>query len=293
MHKDVYKQEVHMSEANNPLFRPFTLGDLVLPNRVLMAPLTRSRSKQPGDIPWELNATYYAATGRVFILFLCIVLLPLTAVSADDERIEERLAMVTKQIVARGVKDPVTLAAMREVPRHLFVPLEQAASAYNDRPLPIGYGQTISQPFIVAYMTATIQPGPGKKILEIGTGSGYQAAILAAAGAQVYSIEIIPALADSAIQKLRELGYATVKTKAADGYYGWAEHAPFDAIMVTAATEFVPPPLIEQLTDGGRMIVPVGSPFFVQNLMLVQKRGDTTTSTSLMPVRFVPFQRAE
>ncbi|MGK2945910.1 MAG: protein-L-isoaspartate(D-aspartate) O-methyltransferase [Desulfuromonadales bacterium] len=235
----------------------------------------------------------YGATGRVLILFLCIVLLPLTAVSAGNDRIKERLAMVTEQIVARGVKDPVTLTAMREVPRQRFVPLVQAASAYDDRPLPIGHGQTISQPFIVAYMTETIQPGSGKKILEIGTGSGYQAAILAAAGAEVYSIEIIPALADSATQRLRELGYAAVRTKKADGYYGWAEHAPFDAIIVTAATEFVPPPLIEQLKDGGLMIVPVGSPFFMQTLMLVQKTGETTTSTSLMPVRFVPFQRAE
>jgi protein-L-isoaspartate(D-aspartate) O-methyltransferase len=239
---------------------------------------------------------------RAFILLLFIALL-LTGVLAEDawakdnrggnNRSEEREAMVTEQIVARGVKDPVTLAAMREVPRHKFVPQDQTFFAYNDRPLPIGHGQTISQPFIVAYMTEIIQPGPGKKILEIGTGSGYQAAILAATGAEVYTIEIIPALANSAAKRLQELNYGKVKAKTADGYYGWAEHAPFDAIIVTAATEFIPPPLIKQLKDAGLMIVPVGSPFFVQTLMLVQKRGETTTSANLMPVRFVPFRRAE
>jgi protein-L-isoaspartate(D-aspartate) O-methyltransferase len=233
------------------------------------------------------------ASGRVLILFLCIVLLPLSDTQADNDRADERLTMVTEQIVARGVKDPETLAAMRAVPRHRFVPAGQAAFAYADRPLPIGHGQTISQPFIVAYMTEIIQPGPGKRILEIGTGSGYQAAILAATGAEVYSIEIIPALAEAAAESLRQFGAARVRSKAGDGYYGWAEHAPFDAIIVTAAAEFVPPPLIEQLKDAGLMVIPVGSPFFVQSLMLVQKRGATTTSANLMPVRFVPFRRGE
>jgi protein-L-isoaspartate(D-aspartate) O-methyltransferase len=217
----------------------------------------------------------------------------LDCVLAEDDRSAERKTMVAEQIVARGVKDPTTLAAMRAVPRHKFVPLVQTFFAYDDRPLPIGHGQTISQPFIVAYMTEIINPGPGKKILEVGTGSGYQAAILAATGAEVYTIEIIPGLAESAAKKLQQFGYDKVRTKVADGYYGWAEHAPFDAIIVTAATEFVPPPLIEQLKDAGLMIIPVGSPFFVQTLMLVQKKGETTTSASLMPVRFVPFRRAE
>jgi protein-L-isoaspartate(D-aspartate) O-methyltransferase len=234
-----------------------------------------------------------AAPGKGMLLLLCFVLLSLSPVLAESDRLEERLAMVTEQIVARGVKDPLTLAAMREVPRHRFVPEQQSAYAYYDRPLPIGHGQTISQPFMVAYMTEIIEPGPGKKILEIGTGSGYQAAVLAVAGAEVYSIEIIPALAGSASERLRNLGYETVTTKAADGYYGWAEHAPFDAIIVTAAAEFVPPPLIGQLKDTGLMIIPVGSPFFVQTLMLVQKRGATTTTSSLMPVRFVPFVRGD
>lgn len=235
----------------------------------------------------------FAVPGKVMLFLLCFVLLPLSQILAGADRLEERLEMVTEQIVARGVKDPVTLAAMREVPRHLFVPEQQSAFAYLDRPLPIGHGQTISQPFMVAYMTEIIEPGPGKKVLEVGTGSGYQAAVLAAAGAEVYSIEIIPALAASATKSLRQLGYGSVKTKTADGYYGWAEHAPFDAIIVTAAAEFVPPPLIGQLKDAGLMVIPVGSPFFVQSLMLVQKRGETITSASLMPVRFVPFRRGD
>jgi len=230
---------------------------------------------------------------RVFALLLWIVLMPVCSSRAESDRATERMVMVTEQIVARGVKDPATLAAMRAVPRHRFVPRSQAASAYDDRPLPIGHGQTISQPFIVAYMTEIIRPGPGRKILEIGTGSGYQAAILAATGAEVYSIEIIPELASAAAVLLRELGYGSVQTKAADGYYGWAEQAPFDAIIVTAASEFVPPPLIEQLKEAGLMVIPVGSPFFVQTLMLVQKQGNAMTSANLMPVRFVPFRRAE
>ncbi len=227
------------------------------------------------------------------IAFFVLLLLLSTDSLARDDRARERESMVSEQIVARGVRDPTTLAAMRTVPRHRFIPLAQRPFAYDDRPLPIGYGQTISQPFIVAFMTEIIEPGPGKKILEIGTGSGYQAAILAAAGADVYSIEIIPELAESAATTLAETGYGEVHTKTADGYHGWPEHAPYDAIIVTAASEFIPPPLIAQLKDAGFMVIPVGSPFFVQTLMLVQKRGDKITSANLMPVRFVPFRRAE
>lgn len=227
------------------------------------------------------------------LLLLFMTLLPAFGSLAGDNRAAERAAMVREQIEARGVRDPETLAAMRQVPRHLFVPEDQAASAYADRPLPIGHGQTISQPFIVAYMTEIIRPGPGRKVLEIGTGSGYQAAVLAATGAEVYSVEIIPELAVSAAARLLKNGYPTVQVKAADGYYGWQEQAPFDAIIVTAASEFIPPPLIDQLRDGGLMVIPVGSPFFVQTLMLVQKHGGTITSANLMPVRFVPFRRAE
>ena len=226
------------------------------------------------------------------MIALSFVLLSWTVSVATEDRTGDREAMVKEQIIARGVKDPTTLAAMRAVSRHLFVPASLASRAYRDRPLPIGYGQTISQPFIVAFMTEIINPGPGRKILEIGTGSGYQAAVLAATGAEVYTIEIIPQLAESAAKRLQKLGFGDVAAKQADGYYGWPEQAPFDAIIVTAAAEFIPPPLIEQLAEAGLMIIPVGSPYFVQTLMLVQKRDGKAISTNLMPVRFVPFKRA-
>lgn len=213
---------------------------------------------------------------------------------ASQERSHEREQMVQEQIFSRGVRDLRTLAALKKVPRHQFIPSSEQRKAYQDRPLPIGHGQTISQPYIVAYMTETIGAGPGVKILEIGTGSGYQAAILAETGAEVYTIEIIKELAHSAYENLRDAGYEQVETKQADGYFGWPEHAPFDAIIVTAAAEFIPPPLIAQLKVGGRMVIPVGSPFFVQTLLLIQKNPDQSlTSTNLMPVRFVPFRRTE
>jgi protein-L-isoaspartate(D-aspartate) O-methyltransferase len=228
----------------------------------------------------------------LLLVTACYLSLP-DRLPAVDTRVGERETMVSEQITARGIKDSTTLAALREVPRHAFVPEELSRSAYDDRPLPIGYGQTISQPFIVAYMTEIVHPGPGRRILEIGTGSGYQAAVLAATGAEVFSIEIIPELAQTARQRLLRLGYRNVTVMNADGYHGWPEIAPFDAIIVTAAAEFIPPPLLEQLTDGGLMVIPVGSPFFVQTLMLVQRRGEEITSTNLMPVRFVPFRRTE
>jgi len=229
---------------------------------------------------------------RPLLILLAFLLTFPVSISATDERARERNAMVHEQIVARGIKDSTTLSAMRIVPRHLFVPVAQRPYAYQDRPLPIGYGQTISQPFMVAYMTELVSPGPGRKVLEIGTGSGYQAAILAAAGAKVFTIEIIPQLAEAARERLDDLGYGGVAVRSADGFYGWAAEAPFDAIIVTAAAEFVPPPLIEQLAEGGLIVIPVGSPYFVQTLMLVQKRDGKPYSTSLMPVRFVPFTRA-
>jgi protein-L-isoaspartate(D-aspartate) O-methyltransferase len=180
---------------------------------------------------------------------------------------------------------------MRTVKRHLFVPEKSMANAYEDRPMPIGYGQTISQPFIVAYMTEVINPKPEFKVLEIGTGSGYQAAVLGEIVKEVYTIEIIPELGNSAAARLKSIGYKNINVKNADGYYGWKEHGPYDAIIVTAAAEFVPPPLIEQLKDGGKMVIPVGSPFFTQQLMLIEKRGKKITTKSLMPVVFVPFTR--
>ena len=167
------------------------------------------------------------------------------------------------------------LRAMEVVPRHLFVPPDQRNDAYDNRPLAIGYGQTISQPFIVALMTSLAGPARGQKILEIGTGSGYQAAVLAQTGAQVYTIEIIEPLARGAAQRLR--AYPNVTTRHADGYYGWREHAPFDAIVVTAAAGSIPPPLVAQLKPGGRMVIPVGGSFFTQVLMLIEKNGSAST----------------
>ena len=204
-----------------------------------------------------------------------------------------RNEMVKTQIGNRGVKDSATLAALRKVPRHSFVPTDQVANAYEDRPLAIGYGQTISQPYIVGYMTEIIKPKAGQKVLEIGTGSGYQAAVLAEIVSKVYTIEIVEELGKQATTRLKNLGYKNIETKTADGYHGWKEHAPFDAIVVTAAAEFIPPALKEQLKDGGRMIIPVGSPYMTQQLMLIEKTGKSYRTTSKMPVRFVPFKRSE
>ncbi|GAB3102412.1 protein-L-isoaspartate(D-aspartate) O-methyltransferase [Lysobacter terrae] len=184
--------------------------------------------------------------------------------------------------------DPAVLALMERVPRHAYVPPAQRSHAYENRPLGIGYGQTISQPYIVALMTTLAQPRRGGRILEIGTGSGYQAAVLAESGAQVYTIEIVAPLATQAEQRLRR--YRNVSTRTADGYYGWKEHAPFDAIVVTAAASSVPPPLLSQLRPGGCMVIPVGTSFLTQTLLLVQKDGTGRVRTrQILPVRFVPL----
>lgn len=201
--------------------------------------------------------------------------------------------MVDKQIYKRGIKHANTLDALRKVERHLFVSPRYKHMAYNDGPLSIGYGQTISQPYIVAYMTQIIDPKPEHKILEIGTGSGYQAAILAEIVDEVYTIEIIPELGEIASERLKKLGYDNVAVIKGDGYYGLLEHAPFDAIVVTAAAEHIPPSLIQQLKEGGKMVIPVGSPFLVQTLMLVEKKRGKISTSSLMPVRFVPFTRSQ
>ena len=200
---------------------------------------------------------------------------------------QQRQHMVRQQIEARGVKDPAVLAAMLKVKRHLFVPKNLAHSAYTDGPLPIGHQQTISQPFIVAYMTEVLRLKKADRVLEIGTGSGYQAAILAEIVDEVYSIEIIAALAASAESLLKELGYTNVTVKAGDGYQGWPEHAPFDAIIVTAAPPNIPQALVEQLKIGGRMVVPVGTLF--QELLLIEKTADGIVTQNLIPVRFVPM----
>jgi protein-L-isoaspartate(D-aspartate) O-methyltransferase len=191
----------------------------------------------------------------------------------------------------RGIKDERVLAAMRAVPRHEFVPDDQRFSAYDDRPLLIGYGQTISQPFIVAFMTEQLKPQPTDRVLEIGTGSGYQAAILSGLVKEVFTIEIVEPLAKRAAADLRRLSYTNVFVKAGDGYQGWPNHAPFDAIIVTCAPDKIPAPLVEQLREGGRMIIPVGPDGGVQELYLLEKRGGEVKRKSILPVRFVPMTR--
>lgn len=201
----------------------------------------------------------------------------------------EREEMV-RLIEAYGVRDSATRAAMRAVPRHEFVPRESVGRAYGDYPLPIGYGQTISQPYIVAFMTEILEATSGMKILEVGTGSGYQAAVLGEIGCEVFTVEIFEALATSARQRLERLGYGNVTVRHADGHYGWVEEAPFDAVIVTAAAGHIPPALVEQLRPGGRMVIPVGSVYGVQNLILVEKHSEEDVRTrNLLPVRFVPM----
>ncbi len=214
---------------------------------------------------------------------------PQPSPSPADPFVEKRRLMVETQIKARGVKDERVLAVMEKVPRHLFVPPEYLDEAYDDHPLPIGYGQTISQPYIVAYMTELLRLKPGDKVLEIGTGSGYQAAILAEITDEVYTVEIIPELARSAEERLRRLGYDKVKVLNADGYYGWEEHAPYDAIIVTCAPDHIPQPLVQQLKDGGRMVIPVGPPGGYQTLWLVEKVGGEIRTYSMLGVIFVPM----
>ncbi|MBA7650833.1 Protein-L-isoaspartate O-methyltransferase [subsurface metagenome] len=211
---------------------------------------------------------------------------------AFAERSKERERMIAQQIqgFGRDIRDSNVLASLRTVPRHAFVRPGDLRRAYADHPLPIGLGQTISQPYIVAYMTEALKLGADYKVLEIGTGSGYQAAVCAEIAREVYTIEIIEELAESAKERLRKLGYMNVSVKAADGYFGWAEYGPFDTIIVTCAAGFVPPPLIEQLKPDGRMILPLGSPFGAQTLVLVTKDDKgRVRSRSLLPVRFVPM----
>jgi protein-L-isoaspartate(D-aspartate) O-methyltransferase len=206
-----------------------------------------------------------------------------------DSFADARHQMVEIQIRDRGVSDPAVLAAMETVPRHLFVPSEWLQEAYADHPLPIGYGQTISQPYIVAWMTELLALKPGARVLEIGTGSGYQAAILGQMGMEVYTIEIVEPLATQAAARLSEMGYKNIAARRADGYYGWEEHAPFDAIVVTCAPDHIPPPLVDQLADGGRMVLPVGPPGGYQSLWLVEKHDDQVQTSNLGGVRFVPL----
>lgn len=198
--------------------------------------------------------------------------------------------MVERQLKARGIKDERVLAAMGKVPREEFVPPESRATSYEDGPLPIGYDQTISQPYIVAFMTEQLRLKPSDRVLEIGTGSGYQAAILAELVSEIYSVEIVEPLARAAGATLQRLGYKNVHVKISDGYKGWPEAAPFDAIIVTCAPDKVPQPLIDQLKDSGRMIIPVGERF-AQQLYLLEKKNGQLKESATLPVRFVPMAR--
>ena len=210
---------------------------------------------------------------------------PSTQYSSD--RKQDRMQMVERQLLTRDIRDPHVITAMQEVPRERFVPTDQHQRAYQDRPLPIGYQQTISQPYIVAYMTQALQLTPTSRVLEVGTGSGYQAAILGEIASTVYSIEIVPQLFERASNTLTELGYDNVHIQQGDGYAGWPDEAPFDAIIVTAAPDHVPQPLVEQLAIGGRMIIPVGEDR--QTLTEIIRTGTGVTEVTTLPVLFVPM----
>ena len=217
----------------------------------------------------------------------CVCMLGFGQVDYETKR--ER--MVTTQLEARDIDDPATLKAMREVPRHLFVPDYIKNTAYSDRALPIGEGQTISQPYIVAYMTQALKLEPNDKVLEIGTGSGYQAAVLAEIVDSVFTIEIVEPLGIRARKTFEDLNYTNIYTRIGDGYHGWPEEEPFDAIIVTAAVQEIPPKLLEQLAEGGRMIIPVGRTRWHRNLILATKKNGKIKEKKLIPVVFVPFTR--
>lgn len=230
---------------------------------------------------------------RKIILLILLILLFSSAVLSliTEEELQKKREEMVNLIKSRGIKDEKVLKAMLKVPRHLFVDKSLWDSAYGDFPLPIGYGQTISQPYIVALMTESLRLRENEKVLEIGTGSGYQAAILAEITRKVYTVEIIKELADKAKERLRSLGYTYVRVKWDDGYYGWKEYAPYDAIIVTCAPDHVPPPLTQQLKEGGRMVIPVGPPGMYQTLWLIEKINGKLKFTDLGGVLFVPLQR--
>ena len=207
----------------------------------------------------------------------------------EDPFAAKRAAMVKEQVAARGVRDPVVLGAMRTVPRHLFVPPDVREEAYGDFPLPIGEGQTISQPYVVAVMTESVGLGKRDKVLEVGTGSGYQAAVLSLLAGSVYSIEINGSLARRAADTLKSLGYANVQVKSGDGFFGWPEQAPFDAIIVTCAVDRVPPRLLDQLAEGGRLVIPLGDSRSYQTLTLIAKKNGKPVVREIFDVRFVPM----
>jgi protein-L-isoaspartate(D-aspartate) O-methyltransferase len=247
-----------------------------------------------GEAPARLTAQpeeRLKRLGLVLLLPWCAATVAAAQTPRDSTLLARRLAMV-ELIARRGVTDSLTLRAMRAVPRHLFVPPGLIGSAYDDRPLPIGFGATISQPFVVAVMTAALRLRPGERVLEIGTGSGYQAAVLATLGCTVYTIEIVDSLAASAAARLARLGYDRVQVRLGDGWQGWPEAAPFDAIMVTAAPDSLPGVLITQLRRGGRMILPLGPQGLNQRLVIAEKNeAGRVTTRDLMAVRFVPMVR--
>jgi len=212
-----------------------------------------------------------------------------TAVEMEKAYQMARLNMVKEQIAARGISDRRILEAMKTVPRHEFVPSAYRDQAYADHPLPIGSGQTISQPYIVAYMCEVARIRPGDRVLEVGTGSGYHASVISRLAKKVHTIEIIPGLARRSKEAIRRLGYENIVLRQGDGYFGWKDAAPFDVIIVTAAADHIPPPLIRQLREGGRMVIPLGHPFFTQKLILVEKKNGKVRSRDLIPVRFVPL----
>lgn len=225
---------------------------------------------------------------RSGFLLLCSLLACAVGMDEPDPAREARSRMVERQLAGRDITDQAVLSAMRRVPRERFVPPEERRHAYGDHPIPIGHDATISQPYIVALMTQLAQVRPGERVLDVGTGSGYQAALLAEIGAEVYSIEVVPELAEQAAGRLRELGYRKVHVRAGDGYRGWPEVAPFSAIIVAAAAPSVPRPLTDQLAPGGRLVIPVGK--YVQDLTVIEKRpsGDLRVE-QVLPVRFVPM----
>jgi protein-L-isoaspartate(D-aspartate) O-methyltransferase len=225
----------------------------------------------------------------LFALHALPVLQARAASMADGDWKAARMNMVDEQLLSRGrdIRNPRVIEAMRTVPRHLLVPEDVRPMAYGDHPLPIGHGQTISQPYIVAFMTEILDPQPGDRVLEIGTGSGYQAAILAQLVEQVYTIEIVGPLAERAMGDLHNLGYKNIHVRAGDGYLGWPEAAPFDSIIVTCAPENIPQPLVEQLREGGRMIIPIGG--LHQELVLLKKIDGEIQKQAVLPVRFVPM----
>lgn len=224
------------------------------------------------------------------LLFIVFAITFPAACTSDETSLEAKhQIMIENDLKARGIDDPTVISAMQKVKRHHFVDKNSQKNAYGDYPLPIGEGQTISQPYIVGLMTQSLKLNSSDRILEIGTGSGYQAAVLAEIVKEVYSIEIKEKLAHKAAALLSYLGYANITVKAGDGYYGWEEYAPFDAVIVTCAAEIIPPPLIEQLKEGGKIILPLGHKFQIQNLVLGIKKGDKIKKYDLIPVRFVPM----